>query len=92
MSRDERKVELVLKGLGMGKWAAGGTKAIRQYDEDRYEVERAERAAAGISDYDAQNVEAANQGRPMDMFGLDFGAEYDADGGYDHEQIAEDDY
>ena len=92
MSRDERKVELVLKGLGMGKWAAGGTKAIRQYDEDRYEVERAERAAAGISDYDAQNVEAANQGRPMDMFGLDFGAEYDADGGYDHEQMAEDDY
>ena len=90
MSRDERKVELVLKGLGMGKWAAGGTKAIRQYDEERYEVERAERAAAGINDYDAHDV--TNQGRPIDMFGLDFGADYDADGGYDHEQMAEDDY
>jgi pimeloyl-ACP methyl ester carboxylesterase len=89
MSRDERKVENVLKGLGMGDWAAGGSKAIRQYDEDRYEVERAERAAAGITDYDqGQGVQAT----PVDMFGMDFGADYDAGGGYDHDQIAEDDY
>jgi hypothetical protein len=51
MTREERRVELVLKGLGMGEWAVGGSKAIRQYDEDRYEAERAERAAAGITDY-----------------------------------------
>jgi hypothetical protein len=90
MGRDERKVENVLKSLGMGAWAAGGTKAIRQYDEDRYEVERAERAAAGITDYDGQAQ--GQEGRPVDMFGLDFGAEYDAGGGYDHDQMAEDDY
>jgi hypothetical protein len=103
MGREERRVELVLKGLGMGDWAAGGTKGIRQYDEDRYEVERAERAAAGIMDYpgalgDAERVGGgAGAGRAIDMFGLNFGGEYDAageggDGGYDHEQMAEDDY
>jgi hypothetical protein len=94
MNREERRVELMLKGLGMGDWAAGGSKAIRQYDEDRYEVERAERAAAGITDYaqDPAGAQAAQEGRPVDMFGLDFGAEYDAGGGYDHDEMAEDDY
>lgn len=91
MTRDERRVELVLKGLGMGDWAAGGSKAIRQYDEDRYEVERAERAAAGITDYD-QGQGQGVQATPVDMFGLDFGADYDAGGGYDHDEMAEDDY
>jgi len=90
MTRDERRVELVLKGLGMGDWAAGGSKAIRQYDEDRYEVERAERAAAGITDYDVQGQGV--QATPVDMFGMDFGADYDAGGGYDHDEMAEDDY
>lgn len=96
MTRDERRVELVLKGLGMGDWAAGGSKAIRQYDEDRYEVERAERAAAGITDYEqgagAGAGAGAQQGRPVDMFGMDFGADYDAGGGYDHDEMGEDDY
>jgi hypothetical protein len=88
MSREERKVELMLKGLGMGAWAAGGSKAIRQYDEDRYEVERAERAAAGIVDY-------AGEGQTTyDMFGADLGFDGDAgaEGGYDHDQMGEDDY
>ena len=97
MTREERRVELVLKGLGMGEWAIGGSKAIRQYDEDRYEAERAERAAAGIMDYPGQGGQGAEDGRPIDMFGTDFGAEYDAagergDGGYDHDEMAEDDY
>jgi hypothetical protein len=94
MTRDERRVELVLKGLGMGDWAAGGSKAIRQYDEDRYEVERAERAAAGITDYEqgAGAGAGAQQGRPVDMLGMDFGADYDAGGGYDHDEMGEDDY
>ena len=99
MTKEERRVELVLKGLGMGEWAVGGSKAIRQYDEDRYEVERAERVAAGIVDYPGQGGQGqggqggqAQGAQPVDMFGMDFGAEYDADGGYDHEQMAEDDY
>ena len=95
MTREERRVELVLKGLGMGDWAVGGTKAIRQYDADRYEAERAERAAAGIMDY--PGPVGADAGAPIDMFGTDYGDQYDAagaagDGGYDHDQMAEDDY
>jgi hypothetical protein len=94
MTREERRVELVLKGLGMGDWAVGGTKAIRQYDADRYEAERAERAAAGIMDYPGSGGAEANM--VTDMFGTDYGGEYDAgaagDGGYDHDQMAEDDY
>jgi ribosomal protein L18E len=100
MGREEKRVELVLKGLGMGAWAAGGSKAIRKYDAERYEVERAERAAAGIMDYPgggAQGGQGQEEGRAVDMFGFNFGGEYDAageagEGGYDHEQMAEDDY
>ena len=97
MTREERRVELVLKGLGMGDWAVGGTKAIRQYDADRYEAERAERAAAGIMDYPGLADANADGAQVTDMFGTDYGAEYDAagaagDGGYDHDQMAEDDY
>jgi hypothetical protein len=82
MSRDRRRVEATLKELGMGKWAVGGTKAIRQYDPERYEAERAERAAAGIVDYpgaDAANA-AGGAGQPFDMFGGDYGEAYDAEG------------
>jgi ribosomal protein L18E len=100
MGREEKRVELVLKGLGMGAWAAGGSKAIRKYDAERYEVERAERAAAGIMDYPGAQGDQGGQGqegRAVDMFGFNFGGEYDAageagEGGYDHEQMAEDDY
>ena len=93
MSRDERKVELTMKGLGMGKWAAGGKKSIRQYDPERYEVERAERAAAGIVDY----VPVVEEARPMDLFGADFGGDYDAgadrmDGDYTDGMMREDEY
>ena len=89
MSRDERKVELMMKSLGMGKWAAGGSKAIRQYDPERYEVERAERVAAGITDYAGLAKQGgpggpggpgAQGGQTVDMFGMDFGGDYDAGG------------
>jgi hypothetical protein len=98
LSKESRQVELTLKNLGMGDWAVGGTKAIRQYDADRYEAERAERAAAGIVDYPGvADANAADAARTYDMFGTDFGDDYDAagangDGGYDHDQMAEDDY
>ena len=92
MSKDEKRVEKTLMSLGMGKWAAGGSKAIRQYDPERYETERAERAAAGIVDYAPEGGD-----RIMDMFGADFGADYDAGGDrmggdYDEGGMAEDEY
>jgi len=94
MSRDERRVELVNKNLGLGEWAVGGTKAIRQYDPERYEAERAERAQAGLVDY--ADVGAANAadgaGRAFDMFGYVAEGGEGGDGGYDHDQIGEDDF
>jgi hypothetical protein len=91
MNRDQRKVELTMKSLGMGKWAAGGSKSIRQYDPERYEVERAERVAAGITDYTDAPPEHT------DLFGADFGADYDAggermDGDYTEGAMREDEY
>jgi hypothetical protein len=83
MSRDKRKVELTMKSLGMGKWAAGGSKSIRKYDAERYEVERAERTAAGITDY---------QEGPIDAFGLDLDAGDRMDGDYTDGAMKEDDY
>ena len=59
MTREQRKVELMNKTLGIGEWAVGGSKAIRQYDEDRYEAERTERAQAGLTDYPEASQEAA---------------------------------
>lgn len=94
MTRDERRVALVNKTLGLGEWAVGGTKAIRQYDPERYEAERAERAQAGLTDY--VDVGAANtadgEGRAFDMFGFVAGDVNEGDGGYDNEQVAEDDF
>ena len=93
MSKDERRVALVNKGLGLGEWAVGGTKAIRQYDPERYEAERTERAQSGLVDY--MDLGAANTeegaGRAFDMFGY-VTTDADAGGGYDHDQLGEDDY
>lgn len=73
MTREQRKVELMNKTLGIGEWAVGGTKAIRQYDEDRYEAERTERAQAGLTDYpEAAAAEAAmDSGYDVDQQGED---------------------
>jgi len=94
MNRDERRVALVNKTLGLGEWAVGGTKAIRQYDPERYEAERAERAQAGLTDYvDLNTANAADGGGTQyDMFGFVANEGEGGDGGYDNEDIAEDDY
>jgi hypothetical protein len=89
MSQDKRRVELTLKSLGMGKWAAGGSKAIRQYDPERYELEREERAAAGIVDYGGEAPGT------VDMFGFvdEGGTGGDRiDGDYTDGAMREDDY
>ncbi len=90
MTKQERQVELQLKSLGMGEWAIGGTKAIRQYDPERYEKERIERKDAELVDYVLAPEEG--QGRPYDMFG--YVAEEAGEGaGYDvnDNQYADDD-
>jgi hypothetical protein len=89
MTKERRQVELTLKKFGMGEWAVGGTKAIRQYDPERYENERVERAQAGLTDYFEPQRE---EGRAYDMFGYVAEGAGAADGGYDHDQMAEEDY
>jgi hypothetical protein len=44
MTPEEKKAELMMKRLGLGDWAVGGTKAVYAYDPKQYERERGERA------------------------------------------------
>ena len=50
MDEDVRKIEVMKKRLGIGKWAVGGTKLIRVYDKDYFDLEDSKRTAAGIID------------------------------------------
>jgi hypothetical protein len=80
MTEEEKRVELVNKKLGLGDWAVGGTKAIRFYDPDQYEVERKQRAEMGLSDF-TDNALEEGQGQGQGQ-----------EDGYDNAQMAEDDY
>lgn len=51
MSRTERDIEKLKIKLGIGEYAVGGTKLIYAYDQDRYDIEREQRAEAGIIDF-----------------------------------------
>ncbi len=93
MSDDEKAAEKMKKMLGIGRWAVGGTAAIRIYDADRWDAERAERAAAGIMDFAAQpdGDIGPSDGRDYDDMGImNYGA--GGEDGYDNVQIKEDDY
>lgn len=95
MSKDMKAIEKLKKKLGLGKWAVGGTKAIYAYDADRYDYERDERAAAGIVDWPGYGPEGQGPpaGRQVGADGFfDYGAEYDREGGYDHNQQGSEDY
>jgi hypothetical protein len=83
------EVEMMNKRLGLGRWAVGGTAAIRQYDDDHYEFEREERLKNGIIDF--PGIEAA-QGRQYNMFDLMEGGGGPAEEGYDNAQVAADDF
>ena len=69
MTAEKKKVELMNKQLGIGKWAVKD-KDIRKYNSDRFLVEERERMEGGFTET------------------IELGAEE----GYDHAQMAEDDY
>lgn len=84
---DERAVEVLKKKLGIGRWAVGGTKKIWGYDAEQYEVEREERARAGIVDYpvaEGPDYAPVPAGAELDDMGFAAGG-LDEDG-YDHAQ------
>jgi hypothetical protein len=96
LTDEERGIELMNKSLGIGKWAVGGTKKIFAYDKDYYDEERQKRLAAGIVEFPGRgNGEMGEpQGRPVDDLGFSIygDEEYEADGGYEHNQHGDDDY
>lgn len=96
LTDEERAVELINKKLGIGKWAVGGTKLIYAYDKDYYDLERQKREAAGIIDFPGLGPDQmdAFEGGNVDEFGFPvYGdAELEREGGYDHNQHADDDY
>jgi hypothetical protein len=95
LSDEERGIELMNKSLGIGKWAVGGTKLIHAYDKDYYDQERQKRLDAGIVEFPGKgNGELeVPQGRELDELGFNvYGDnEFEADGGYDHNQHGDDD-
>ena len=67
-----KEIEMIKMRLGIGKWAVGGTKAIYAYDKERYDVERDERAQAGIIDFPGYGPEGPRGGQPKtDALGFD---------------------
>jgi hypothetical protein len=96
LTDEERAIELMNKRLGLGKWAVGGTKLIYAYDKDYYDLERQKREAAGIIDFPGLGPDQMNalDGRQVDEFGFPvFGdAEFEREGGYNHNQHDDDDY
>jgi hypothetical protein len=89
MSEEERKLEIMKKKLGIGKWSIGGTKITFAYDKDNFEKQR---------ELFAPNYAALRTGGDLTDAAVMFNptgyndAEgvYEAQNGYDVNQYAED--
>ena len=98
LTDEERAVELMNKRLGIdgiNKWSVGGTSLIYAYDKDYYDMEREKRNAAGIIDFPGigpDQVVPLN-GRQVDESGFPVftDANFEGEGGYDHNQDNSDD-
>jgi hypothetical protein len=91
MSPEEKKADLMMKRLGLGSWSIGGTKAVSTLDPDMLDREREQRIEMGLGDF-AMDPEAAAAAAALlhdDAFG---GGGLGAEGGYDMDQTAADDY
>ena len=91
MTPDEKKSELMMKRLGLGKWSIGGTKAIITLDPEQLERERVKRIEMGIGDFitDEATVAHANTLLRDDAFG---GGGAGAEDGYGVRQMEEEDF
>ena len=91
MSPEEKKSELMMKRLGLGKWSIGGTKAITTLDPEQLEREQAKRIEMGFGDFitDEATATYAQALLHEDDYG---GGGAGAEGGYDNEQMGSDDY
>ena len=92
LSDEERKVALMIKRRGMGKWAVGGTKLIHSYDKEYYDQERQKRIDAGIMDFPGQGMDGEEGGEYDELGFRQYGDDaYEKDGGYDFNQHGDDD-
>jgi hypothetical protein len=81
MPRAQKDIAKIQMKLGIGEWAVGGTKAIYAYDKERYDIERDQRAQAGIIDFPGMGPEA--MAAPMgQMDGLGYFHEQGDEAGY----------
>ena len=85
LSDDDKKLELLRKNLGMGRWAIGGTKLIYAYDADQYDKERVARMEQYTSVGVGPEGPSMPEGRTADALGIfNYGTDYtERDGGYD---------
>jgi hypothetical protein len=84
---EERRVELLKKQLGIGRWAIGGTKLVYSYDADqwdknRMDMERDYAASAGLLADSGVNVGPSGV---MLNDGIEYANYEDADRGYGEE-------
>ena len=84
LSDEDKAMELMNKGLGLGKWAVGGSKLIYAYDKDYFDSERSKRLEAGI--FDGPGLEGQNE---VDRDEYGFAVEGESEG-YDHNQHGDD--
>jgi hypothetical protein len=90
MTPEEKKADLMMKRLGLGQWAVGGTKAVYTLDPDQLDREREQRIEMGLGDF-AMDPEAAAAAAALldDAYG---GGGVGAEAGYDNEQTGADDF
>jgi hypothetical protein len=93
LTPEQRKLEMTKKRLGIGMWAIGGTKAVYQYDPDRWEENRNAVASsyAKAAVYDP-NAELPSAMQMMNTTGYDMQAGADAqEYGYEYSLVGDDD-
>jgi hypothetical protein len=96
LTDEEKAVLSYQKKHGLGQFAVGGTKDIRIYKEERYEIEKIERAQAGYNDFSFDSLDPnkplLSGGRMQtDDSGYNFGSD-DIGQGYDTGRMDDDNY
>jgi hypothetical protein len=86
MSDDRKRIEMLYKKFGLEKYSISGTKDVYKYNPERYDIERTERADAGINDFGTDGF--GPEGEPVpELYGgdengiFDFGPQMEV--GYD---------
>ena len=57
LSAEEKAVEMEFKQLGLGKYGLSGTNAVRNYNTERYEIEKIERRNAGNEEFNLDHLD-----------------------------------